>query len=292
MAGIERRLGDLYVTTSEPIEFLDPEGGAPIVVYMRKLSDADEEAAERRAAAARARVMSAQHDRDSDVYQAFYSDAIDFDREVLVEFVISERLGKRRLSIESELELGEDSEWAKDGLVQALHDAWTGLEEGDGLQLAYLDSEDPRHDAAVRTFQEMKRFRDEVDEALAPYHRDLLTSYEQVSDDDLLHEVVKAFFSTAGERAWLAELEKCFVWLGAYRVVEGQKSRERYFVSRMEVEHLDNDMRDRLLRAYKEMSVDVLEGKGSPAAPASSRGSASPAGPATAPASGLATVGA
>lgn len=297
MAAIERRLGDLYVTTSEPVEFLDPEGAAPIVVYMRKLSDADEDTAERRAAAARARVMSAQHDRDSDIYRAFYSDALDFERDVLVEFVLSEPAAKLRMSIDSELQLGEDSEWGKDGYLQALSDAWTGMDEGDGLQEAWLDEDDPRHPAAVQTFREMERFRDEVDAVFAPQYEDMKRRYDSVSDDDLLHEVVKAFFSVGGERAWLLELQKCIVWLGTFlydpsKAAGERKTRERYFASRVEVEHLPNDMLARLQGVYKEMSVDVLEGKGLPGNPASSPASASPDAAATAPASGLATVGA
>lgn len=252
---IKRRLTDLYVLGKE-ITF-DDGGGDPVVVYIRKMSPVDQENSIRRANAARARFLSASHDPDSDVTKDLLNQAMDLgDKADLIDFLNVGKLATIRAA--KEAELADEEEWKKDGYLQGLYDAWN-----DGLDLVHAlnDMNDPKTEEAVRVFNEMKRFMDEVDESMVEDMGVLKDTMEAESILKLQEEVAKELVDLNANSAWLREYRRCEVWFCTKEVSDPKK---RYFVSREEVDELPSEVYNRLVNEITGLVVDPVEGKDLP----------------------------
>lgn len=267
-----RRLADLYVAGRE-VTIDDGHGG--VTVWLQKLNSVDHDLARRRGSAARARALLAYRDPDSDEYRNMYSDVTDFgERATLVEYLIQEELYRIRQARESELAAAE--EWSEDGRLEGLRDAWE-----ETLKDRY--AADPEDAEAKRAFNELKRFADEVDKQVDGEAVRLRRDYEEVADDDLRKQVAERFISTRADLLWVDEFRRSQLWL-ATRDPDDHK--KHYFHSREEVDQLADQVFVALADAYKELTTEPMEGKGSRGTPPSSPSSEQPEPEATEPSSG------
>lgn len=247
-----RRLADLYVTGREFI-FDDDDGeNEPVTVYIRKLTPVDNEQVMRRANAARAAMLVARRDRDSQEYKNLYSQVWDVgDTDSLVDQLISPELIKKRIAREAEIAFTD--EWNKDSYLQGLKDAWN-----DGLSDKYQENPDDLE--AKRVFDELQRFEDAVTQAMKGEDEAIRRSFESKTEEELREKVLDQILELQSDVTWMSEYRKSELWLA---VRDPKNRRERYFVSRDEVDELSYEMLKRLTEAYQSMSVDLTEGKDS-----------------------------
>lgn len=266
MAKRRRTLLDLY-TQGKEVVFGDEReleaGQEPdkVIVWVQKLSPAEHETAVRKASAERARARAELNDHDSEAYLAIYDDVIDYDRETMVLFLSGEKEAETRLSIESELELGDDTEWGKDGYARSLVDLWAG-----GLEQRYI--EDPTDPEVAHVLGEMRRFSEEVTRRLQPVVEDLRTSYGELPTERLREMTVERVLESQLSAVWMREYERCKIWLGTR---EPANHAVRYLPERELVDHLDPTVREKLLANLEAISVSATAGKDSPGSRLSSR---------------------
>lgn len=272
-----RRLTDLFVRGKE-VTIGDGEGA--ITVWVQKLNPVDQEMALRRANAARARILAKKKDEDSFEYQSTRMDIVGKDADELIEFLVADVIQSKSQSFEAEL--AAEDEWSKDHYLQGLRDSWN-----DGLKDAYhMDNDD---EEAARVFAELRRFSDEVTKLLQGEAEKLRGDYKDTSDEELENLVFDKMFAATADMAWVHEYRRCEIWLG---VRELENHKKRYFESRDEVDHLEQEVLVPLVAAYHEVNVDVTEGKGLVGTPPSSPSSEQSEKVETAPSSGrvVATV--
>lgn len=263
-----RRLSDLYQVGKEIIIddgelVVDEETGEevpdPIVVYLRKLTLADQEKALRRANAARSASLALRTKPDSDEYRARFAEADAMDRDTKIMNLIADDLIKARQSMAAEIAEEEDSEWAEDGYLEGLRDAWED-------ELSRVWAENPEDPEAKRVYEELQRYEAEVVKFLDGQKASLAAQFERTSEDELTKQVVKKLFEMDAESAWYREFKRCQLWLA---VRDPDDHKKLYFEDREEVDDLPMEVLTRLNREYEAMTVVTAEGKGSPA-PASS----------------------
>jgi hypothetical protein len=253
MATKKRRLEDLYVRGRELA--LDDESGDPVQVWLQKINPLDHEKAIRKAGAAKARVMLATRDPNSEEWQEAYVDTLELgSRNALVEYLISEAVVRFRDSKESELAFEE--EWKKEGYLQGLHDAWAGEP---ALKDVY--DENPEDEEARRVFLELKRFADQVEEATDAETENLRRDYEERSEEDLREEALKRFLELRAGLAWLREYRRNEIF---FATRELDDHRKYYFATREQVDELAPEVFGKLIEGYQDLTVDPSEGKDLP----------------------------
>jgi len=270
-------LEDLYIVGKE-LSF-DDGGGEKVTVWLQKLNPVELSTALRRANAARARVLTARTQPDSEEHQSFWLEVLDFEtKESLVEYLINER--GVRIQERAEAELASHDEWAKDGYLQGLRDAWE-----DGLSERHVMEPD---EESERVLNEINRFVDDAAKIVAPEMDELRATYESTVIDDLRDEVFTKILSYRGNTAWLDEFHRCELWKG---VRDPKDRRAYYFEKREDLDYLTASITNQLMAEYASLSVDVVEGKDSEETPSSSNSSAPANEAATGASSGLVAVG-
>lgn len=257
-----RRLSDLYVVGKE-LTFDDgAEGEDPITVWISKISPIEQRNAADEAAAERARVLRTRNlPADSTEKMRMFDQLVEMggdDRETLVNYLISPKMYEAEQSAEARL--AAEDPWSKDDYLQGLQDLWNKEH-----QERYL--KDPEDEDALQTFNELKKFAEEVEEAVADEREALAAGYEGESTEEMQAKAVDLLISTEADFAWMNEFRK---WQVFYAVRYDDNHKERYFESREEVDMVDSDVFARLLQEFLDLSVDVTEGKDSEETPNSS----------------------
>lgn len=283
MSPKKRRLSDLYVTGKEVVL---NDGQGEVKVWLRKLSQLEHEAAMRKAAAAKARVLMIRNQPDDEEWLAVYAEIDELGgRSAFVEYVIAEELSQVQESREAELAASE--EWSKDHYIQGLRDAWEGDAEAPGLRDRYI--EEPDDPEAKKVFGEIKRFTELVDEQVAAERERLIKDLEGVSDEELRSRAVTRYLEIQAGITWVREFQRAQV---LYATRDNDDHDKYYFVNQMgkparaEVDLLAPETLGALKRAYAELEVDPAEGKDSPPPPSSSLPSEEPDEAVTEPSSG------
>lgn len=305
---VRRHASDLFVVGRPVVLPNDDPEQPPVTVWLQKLSPLDFQAVHRKANAAKAPILNAKLDRDSEEYQSILAQALETitDEEQARQFLAGDHLMTQTSVIAAQVEHAkadepdedgnDDGEWLKDGYLQGLMDAWA-----DGLDRVYAeDAEDPE---AKRVLAEIARFNAQIDERLTDERDDFLDTLANVPYEDLLHRCVELYIDTKAAQLYLDTQFRARIWC-ATRDCEGvdpdrpgkclcrgsQKHRDPHFESLDQVRALPMIVFKALHDAYEEMSVDVVEGKDLPSRPASSPPSEPPETAGTSPASGLETA--
>lgn len=256
----QRRLGDLYVVGKELT--LD-DGKGPVTVWINKLNPVDHSNALRHANAARARILAAKKDKESEERLSIESDLADQEKEDLITFLVSDVALRRQEAIEAEL--AAEQEWEDKDYLQGLVDSWEN-----GLKDTYAaDSEDPE---AKHVFEELERWEAVLAERMKAEREALTRDYSEKSEEDLRELTLDRLIQVQGDQAWLEEYHRCEVWLATR---EPDHHKKKYFANRDEVDDLPNEVLLALVSAYRELTVEPTEGKDSPGTPASSASSES-----------------
>lgn len=273
-----RRLSDLYVV-GKPAEFDDGEN-EPIEVWLQKPDPVQHEDGMRGASAARARVLIDARNRESDRWLAQKGELIDVaDRDMLVDLAIRDEMAAEQARAEAEISAGE--EWAKDDYLQGLTDSWTGVTGGRALKDVY--AENPDDPEAKRVMDEMRRFDDLVTAQVEAEAERLRRDFEHTPEDELLDLAVEKVLDRQAMRAFADEYDAQMTY---YSTRDPEDHKLLYFESIDEVRRLDTRVRLALMTHYRDLIVEVPEGKDLPGIPGSSPSSEQPVAEGTAVSSG------
>lgn len=284
MPGKRRRLSDLYVTGRE-VNINDDTGEDPVTVWVQKLNPVENDDALRRGSSHRARILSFKKDPDSEDYKRAEVDVHDFmNREQMVQAAIRDELEDWQTRIEAE-NAAEES-WSKDDYLQGLVDLWEGTEDEPGLKETYAAN--PADPEAARVNGELERFNEQVLEQVEAKRVTLHADWAGASDDDLLAKAVSRLFEVRATNEFVAEYE---VWQVYYATRQAEDHSKLYFRDADEVRRTAGEVREQIAGHYRNLSVDVVEGKDSAEIPASSP-SSEPAEPAAVGASSSRVVAA
>lgn len=255
----KRHLSDLYRIGKEVT--LTDGRGEPVVIWLQKLNQNDAQIALKKANAAKARVMASLRDKESEEYASLASIADEYDRDSLIEFLVQAKLAKIEPAREAELAEGdeENNEWAKEGYLEGLRQSWD-----EGLSQKY--AEDPEDPEAKRVFDELKRFAAQLERRLELEGESIRKDYEAKDESVLRKLVLDQLTETQCDMAWVSEFKKAEIWL----CVRDPEDKSRYFESREEVDALYQETVARISEEYRNLSVEVIEGKDLPETPTSS----------------------
>jgi hypothetical protein len=252
-----RRLTDLYMVGKE-LTFSDSldenNEDDPVTVWINKLSPIEQRDAADQATKARATILTIKNSPSLSADRLMYEDQI-YDlgidtRELQVEFLASEKIQEAEIS--NEERIASEDEWSKDQYLKSLQESWN-----DGLLEKWTD--DPEDEDAKKVYDELKRFAEQVIEATKDDRENILAEYEHVSDDEIFKDVVDKIIDAEADFAWMNEFAG---WQVYYAVREVDDHKTRYFESREEVACLDNRILTEIVRQYREMTVEGVEGKG------------------------------
>lgn len=276
----KRRLEDLWVVGR--FEEFDDGKGEPVKVWLQKLSPVDTGAALRRANAARARVKTLKQDRESDDFQDIWLEVLGWeDKDSLVAYLVVER--QVRIEERVEAELAGEEEWANEGYLQGLRDSWAG-----GLEDAHIaDPDSPEGQDAERVLAELTRFAGVAEQRCQPEIEAAKAELATRSIEDLREMALDRIINYRASEAWMEEFHRCELFYGVH---PAENPRARYWRQRAELDALSGEVLNRLYMVYADLSVDVVEGKGSGETPISSGSSEPPPEPAMGESSGLVAV--
>lgn len=243
----KRRLTDMY-RVQKSITFDDGQGD-PVTVIVRKLNPIDHQNALRYANAARSRASALKNHPDDDEYQSQWSSLLDYDRDNLTTYLREDFRINRSPVLEAEL--ADDEEWKKDSYLDGLQHAWE-----DGLKETY--AADPEDTEAKRVLSELERFTDTLDEIVQAAVDAFEDDLDKKDIEDLRRQVFDKLMDSQASISWLTEYRRCEIAF-ATRTEDGK---EKYFKHRDEVSELPIEIFQALQEAYRELSVEVSEGKG------------------------------
>lgn len=254
-----RRLDDLFIT-GRPFS-LDDGSGEPVEVWLQKMNPLEADKALRKANAAKARVLMQRADESSDEWLEMYADISGFDKNYLVEYLISDDLAEYRQSREAEL--AADEEWSKDNYLQGLRDAWDD-------ELKDRPEEDEERQKCLA---ELRRFSEAIDPLIEDERTRLVADEMTKPDEQLRREAVDRFLDIRAGSVWMAEYNR---WELAFGVRDPQNHGTYYFNGKNDEPDMDRIRRlvpetfGPLHNAYQTLVVSPTEGKGSPAGTSSS----------------------
>jgi len=249
-----RRLSDLYVVGRE-MEFNDGVDEEPVKIWLSKISPIEQRDAADQATKVRAKILSIKNSpyasNERLLYQDQFNDLGLENREDVVAFVAGSKIQEAMTS--NEHRIASEDAWSNDNYLKSLQDAWN-----DGLSEAWI--KDPDGDPeTVRVYDELKRFAEEVDAASAEERDNIIAEYDHVSYEDILVEAVNKIIEAEADYSWLNEFSYYQVF---YSVREIDDHKVRYFESVDEVKSVDNNITSALIAAYRDMTVEGVEGKG------------------------------
>lgn len=273
-----RRLSDLYVV-GRPVE-VGKDTPEPVEIWLQKINPVQNDEALRRANAARTKAKTFGKDKDSDEYLDALASVEDFaSREILVELAIAEELRQRRSRIEAEV--AAEDEWATDEYLQGIVDAWEGTDGVIGLKERWAeDHDDPE---AARVKGEIDRFDEKVKELVEAEHESLKRDFDATPDDVILDRAVQRVLEQRATSAFIFEYEN---WQLYFAIRDPENHKDLYFETVEEVKALEEQTKEEILAHYRELAVEVTEGKDSPGTPGSSPSLDQPEPAATEPSSG------
>jgi hypothetical protein len=231
----------------------DDNNEEPIVVWLNKLSPIEQRDAADQATKVRANILAIKNSPNGVAERLNYEDQI-YDigidsRELQVEFLAAEKVQEAEMS--NEERIGAEDEWANDQYLVSLREAWN-----DGMFEKW--TEDPEDEEAKKIYDELKRFTDEVIAATADDRANIIAEYEHIADDEIFKSVVDKIIESEADYAWMNEFA---CWQVYYAVRDIDDHKTRYFESRDEVSCLDNRILTEIVREYREMTVEGVEGK-------------------------------
>lgn len=247
-------LSDLY-RRGKNVTITDPGTGVEVEFYLKKLNPLEAKQARDKGNASRARVLMKRKDPESDVYLAAYSEAYDQPRESRIDDILGMKVLQKRQQVEAEVEMTEDSEWAKDGYLSGLRESWD-----DELRDQFVDPEIENEDKedAVRVFGELQRFGDEVEKVLKHEIAALRRPYEAMSDDELLEKTIETQFEQMGFAAWLDTYH-------SYRVLLSVRDKDdhskKVFKHLTEVQELETPVFNTLIDEYSQLEATDMQVK-------------------------------
>lgn len=248
---VKRRLTDLYQAGKE-VTIGDGDDENTVTVYIAKINDLDHKHAFEKSSAARAKHLVMLHDKN-DPGRAFYAEQLTMfeatSADNLINLIIQPKMAEAELSIEARL--AAEDQWTENNYLESLRESWsTKLED-----VFLLDPED---EDASRVHKELMRFAQSVEDDLQAERKELVETYQGRPYAELLELAIDRLIDIDSSTAWVDAYNR---WRVFYSVRDPDNHKERYFVSRDEVDELDQVVLNQLIDHYESIAVPVAEGK-------------------------------
>jgi len=248
-----RRLSDLYMVGKE-LTFDDDTGEEPIEIWLSKISPIEQRDAADQATKARAKILSLKNAPDAESERLLYEDQLDdlglFERDDLITFLATSKIEEARVS--NEQRIAAEDPWSKDDYLNSLQSAWN-----DGLMDEWVVDPEANEEAA-RVYSELKRFTEEVEEAMIDDVENIKSEFDQIDDEKLRKDAIDKILESEADFAWMNEFSYYQVF---YAVRYPDDHKLRYFESVDEVKCIDTRILSEIIREYREMTVEGVEGK-------------------------------
>ena len=224
-----------------------------VPVWVSKLSQLEERECASRASHARGALQAIARQpmdhADWDQYRFKLTDYAITDRYDYILFLIESELDEFRTSARERL--SDEKEWSDDDYLNSLESAW----ESSLYDKFIENSEDPE---AKRVFEALKKFMDQVDKEIEAEKINLIDSFEDDTDEEILNKVLKKLIESESNVAFVNEFRD---WQVYFSMKDPDDHSKRYFDSREDLYYLDNTILDNLKEAFLEVSVSSMEGK-------------------------------
>ena len=250
---LRKKLASLYVVGKE-VTFTDADTGEEITVWIQKLSPVQKEAILRRANAKRQSILAIKKRPDSDEsVKPFVDDVLNSydDRDLMIEFLQAEELANTQQK--KEAEIAAKSEWNDEGYLEGLQDAWEG--ELNLRDVWLKDQDDPE---ASRVKDELTRFADQVEEAMAPVRQRIHRDYDDYSDEELVKMLRDKAIEVQADLKWLELYRRGEI---QHAVRDPEDHTKLVFESPDDLDVLQAQVLETLFETYKDISVDTNQGK-------------------------------
>lgn len=247
-----RRLSELY-QSGKLVVINDETDGDPAVVWIKKLSDLEQRKCLDKSAHIRTQYLLMERKKDHAGRDKFVEQLIAYSldaEESLIGFIVGGKLLEVQQSHESRI--SEEEEWSKDNYLESLRTLW----QDEGLEKKY--ELNPEDEDAKRVYEELKRFSDQVEEAVAAERDDMIESMRGRPYEDLLSDAVDQLIQTESNVKWIEEFHK---WRLFFCVKDPEDHRVPYFEDVEEIEYLPTDVIVRLQDEVEAINVTGLEGK-------------------------------
>lgn len=239
------KLVDLFVRGKEVVV---ADSDKEVRVWLQKLNSTEHEAIVRHANSARAKMLAAKNDPESDFYQSIRNDILELDKDQVVDIVIQNEVNEKVAVVESEI--SEREEWVKDNYLQGLRDSWEA-----GLQERFHTEHD---EESTAVFNELKRFAEQVAKEVEAERMSLATDNLERSLEALVDEAVKIRLTQQANMEWLKAYRKGEI---VYATRDGNDHKHK-LLDWNSVDDLQEEVYDRLIAEYATLRIDPIEGKG------------------------------
>ncbi len=253
IAPVEKRLTDLHKVGID-VTIEDPDGD-DIVVWVRKLTPAQEKEAVTRSRPAKARIASVKRLPEDSEEKWFYYDQLDSERFSTLrkkqEYLVANDVAE--FAAEAEERIASEGEWAEEDYLISLRAAFN---EG-GLKHKY--AADPEDAEAKRVFRELQRFTAEVQDAIQDRENELIFEIDDLTEEEIDRRVVRRLIEDESISEQYAEYNN---WKIFYATRYADDHEKQYFTSREEIDELAFEPKIRLLGALMAIGLDGVAGKG------------------------------
>jgi hypothetical protein len=236
------------------LTFDDDTGEEPIEIWLSKISPIEQRDAADQATKARAKILSLKNAPDAESERLLYEDQLDdlglFERDDLITFLATSKIEEARVS--NEQRIAAEDPWSKDDYLNSLQSAWN-----DGLMDEWVVDPEANEEAA-RVYSELKRFTEEVEEAMIDDVENIKSEFDQIDDEKLRKDAIDKILESEADFAWMNEFSYYQVF---YAVRYPDDHKLRYFESVDEVKCIDTRILSEIIREYREMTVEGVEGK-------------------------------
>jgi len=255
----KRQLRDLYQIGSlhsfrGPVQLEDNTiEMVDIPIWVSKLSQLEERECANKASRSRGALQAiARRPMDHADWDEYRFKLVDYgiiERNDYILFLIESELDEFRTSARERL--SDEKEWSNDDYLNSLESAW----ESSLYDKFIEDSEDPE---AKRVFEALKKFMDQVDKEIEAEKVNLIESFHDDPDEEILNKVLKKLIESESNMAFVNEFRD---WQVYFSMKDPSDHSERYFDSRDDLYHLDNNILDDLKETFLTVSVSSIEGK-------------------------------
>ena len=224
-----------------------------LTLWIQKLTQAEEKEALQHSYKPRAAILSLLKADSDDPGLLEFADTLERwgldSKDAQVNFLITPDVQKAQASQESKI--AAEKEWSDNDYLISLQEAWNdGLDEKLAL--------DPEDEEARRVFKELKRYTEQVTNAVEVDRVDLYEVMDLKSEQEIEDKVIKMLVEHAAGQAQLNEFHAWAIYF-ATRLVEDHDV--HFFGTREDIDGYGASLYPRLLEEYMLLSLDSIEGK-------------------------------
>jgi hypothetical protein len=251
IAPVRRSLFDLFVL-GEEVSF-DDGSGEPVVIWVQKLTQGETQECVEMARPAKQKIVSIKRLDDDNPLKLRYLDELESNgyetEQDFIEYVLRDKINESLISARERI--AAEEEWSKDEYLVGLQKAWN-----DELYLRWLQN--PEDEEAIRVFEELKRYTDQVTEEAKADKNELIYEIQDLSLDALKRKAMNSLIEEHSDNALINEFRKFQLY---YAVRNNDDRSQKYFDSADQIKFLPDTVLNKIQNVFNDLSVDGFEGK-------------------------------